>query len=72
MFSARFARETAERSVKSTAQALVLVFAADKFDALQADWRTALGAALGAFLLSVATSVASARLGPDPDSPSVV
>ncbi len=72
MFTTRFARETAERAVKSTAQALVLVFAGDKFDALQADWRTTIGAALGALLLSVATSIGSARIGPDPDSPSVV
>ena len=63
--------DTAERAVKSTAQAALLCLGAGQVDALTADWQTVVGFALGGGVLSVLTSLASLKIGPE-DSPSVV
>jgi hypothetical protein len=70
--TSRFVRETIERAVKSGAQAAVLVIGADRLDAFSTDWGTVAGFAVGGFVLSVLTSLASKPLGPDDGSPSVV
>jgi hypothetical protein len=68
----RFVRETLERALKSAAQAAILVIGADRLDAFSTDWTTVAGFAVGGFVLSVLTSLASKPLGPDDGSPSVV
>lgn len=73
MRTTKFWAATAERAVKSAAQALILLWGGDvAFDAWTADWATAGGIASGAAVLSVLTSLASARLLGDPDSPSLI
>ena len=72
MFSKRFIREAIERAVKTAAQSAILVIGANQIDALSADWANVAGFALGGFVLSVLTSLASKPLGPDTGSPSVV
>lgn len=67
----KFAKETIERAVKSAGQAVVLVLGAGQVQALTVDWQTVGGFALGAIVLSVATSAASFGFGPA-DSASVV
>lgn len=53
-----------DRAVKSFAQQLVLLWGADQgLDILAVDWRSALGLAGGAAVLSVLTSLASAPVG---------
>jgi hypothetical protein len=42
------------------------------FDAFVADWQTLVGVSLGAAVLSYATSIVSANIGPKKDSPSLV
>ena len=68
----RFILETVERAVKSAAQAALLVIGADQLDALSADWGNVASFAVGGFVLSVLTSVASKPFGVDDGSPSVV
>lgn len=73
MFSKLFWRETADRAVKSFAQALLLLWTADAgFNVLHVDVPAALGAAGGAAVLSVLTSLVSAKVGSTPDSPQVL
>jgi hypothetical protein len=58
--------------VKSTAQALILLWAADGgFNVLEVDYGVAFGLAGGAAVLSLLTSVASSAIG-DTSSPSLV
>lgn len=71
MFTKRFWRETAERAVKSAAQALLGMWALDGFNVLQADWPLAAGVAGGGAVLSVLTSLVTSGIGPK-DSPSAV
>jgi hypothetical protein len=72
MFRKTFWRETAERAAKSAAQALLGLWVLDGgFNALNADWKLALGIAAGAALLSALTSLVSAPFGKD-NSPSLV
>jgi hypothetical protein len=72
MFSKTFLRETAERAVKSAAQALLGLWALDAgFNVVNADFGMALGIAGGAAVLSVLTSVVSAPFGKG-GSPSLV
>lgn len=67
-----FWAETAERAVKSAAQALLLLWAGDSaFDLLDADPRIAGGIAAGAAVLSVLTSIASTSIG-DSRSPAAL
>ena len=70
--SARFIKETIERAVKTAAQSAILVIGADQLDALSADWGNVASFAIGGFVLSVLTSLASKPLGDDDGSPSVV
>lgn len=73
MFTGKFWKATAERAVKSAAQALLLYWGGDTvFNAWQADWPAAGGIASGAVVLSVLTSLVSARVSGEPDSPSLV
>lgn len=54
-----------ERAVKSFAQALLLLWVSDAgFDIFSVNYQEAFGFALGAFVLSLLTSVASSSLGP--------
>lgn len=63
IFTLAFWKAAAERAIKSAAQGLILGgVGVAKFDALHADWETLGGAALGAALLSVLTSVVSDAL----------
>ena len=68
---------TAERAVKTLAQALLAALTVGQaagavgVDVLSVDWATAASLAVGAALLSVLTSVASGPVGPA-DSPSLV
>lgn len=52
-----------ERASKSAAQAALLVLGADQINALSADWELVGGFALGGFVLSVLTSVATSGFG---------
>jgi Putative lactococcus lactis phage r1t holin len=72
MFTVTFWKQTAERAIKSAAQALLGLWVGDQaFDAWNADWKKAAGVILGAVVLSVLTSLASAGYGRT-DSPSLV
>ena len=68
----RFVRETLERAVKTAAQSALLLIGADQVNALAVDWPQVGAFALGGFVLSVLTSIASRPLGGDDGSPSVV
>lgn len=77
MMTARFWAQTAERAIKTAAQAAVAAFAitdpnAIGFDVLAADWTAVASLAAGGALLSVLTSIISAPLGSEPGSPSLV
>ena len=63
MFRRAFWQAAAERAAKTAAQSALLVIGADQLNALQADWENVAGFALGGFVLSLLTSVASARVG---------
>jgi hypothetical protein len=53
-----------DRAVKSFAQQLLLLWGADQgLDVLTVDWKSALGLAVGAAVLSVLTSLASSPVG---------
>jgi len=52
-----------ERAIKSAAQAAALVFGAGQVDAMNVSWADVGGFALGGFVLSVLTSLASSPLG---------
>lgn len=72
MWTVKFWKAAAERSVKSTAQALILLWAADGgFNVLDVDYGLAFGLAGGAAVLSLLTSVVSSAVG-DSTSPSLV
>ena len=62
MFTLAFWKATAERAVKTFAQALVAVLAG-VYGLTDVDWATSLSAAGLATLLSVLTSIASSQLG---------
>jgi hypothetical protein len=70
--SKRFVTESLERAVKTAAQSAVLLIGADQFNALQVDWGQVGAFALGGFVLSLLTSLASKPIGSDDGSPSVV
>lgn len=72
MWTSNFWKATAERALKSAAQAIIGLMVGDTvFDIWQADYKKALGVAVGAAVLSVLTSVVSAPVGSDKDSPSL-
>ena len=62
MFTKVFWKDAVERSVKTMAQTLLTLWLTSEavFNILTVDWVQALGVALGAAVLSVLTSVASA------------
>lgn len=61
----KYLTATAERATKSAAQAALLVIGADQLNALHANWVDVGGFALGGFVLSVLTSIASSGFGGD-------
>ncbi|GAB3598599.1 hypothetical protein GCM10027586_00630 [Kineococcus gypseus] len=61
--TARFWEAAAERAVKTSAQAALLVLGADQVNALDASWSDVGGFALGGLVLSLLTSLASLGLG---------
>jgi hypothetical protein len=69
LWTKRFWQAVAERAVKTAAQSAVLVIGADQFNVINVDWLEVAGFAGGGAVLSVLTSVASARLS-DGDGPS--
>jgi hypothetical protein len=72
VFTVIFWKQTAERAIKSAAQALLgLWIGAEAFNAWDIDWKKAGGVALGAVILSVLTSLASVGVS-QKDSPSLV
>ncbi len=72
MFTVTFWKQTAERAIKSAAQALLGLWVGDTaFNAWNADWKKAAGVALGGAVLSVLTSLASASVGRS-GSPSLI
>jgi hypothetical protein len=70
--SKRFLLEATERAVKTAAQSALLLLGADQLNALSVDWSNVAGFALGGFVLSLLTSLASKPLGSDDGSPSIV
>ena len=60
----------AERSVKTIAQTAIALLGAGALNVLTVDWQQVLGVSLGAGLLSVLTSIASAQVSGG--SPSLV
>jgi hypothetical protein len=73
IWTSKFWKETAERAIKSFCQALIVMWSSDvAFDFLEVDWQKTLGVAAGMAVLSVLTSIVSASVGPDKDSPSLV
>lgn len=72
MWTVSFWKQSAERALKSAAQALLLLWAGDGlFNIVDADWKVAGGAVLGAAVLSLLTSILSSGVGPS-DGPSLV
>ena len=64
MWNIEFWFDTAERAFKTAAQAIILGLAlGEGFNAFAVDWQLGAGFALGGFVLSVLTSVASSRVG---------
>ena len=71
MFTLVFWQATAERAVKSFAQALAAMLGTGGVGLLDVAWWTSLSVAGMTALLSVLTSLSSVKVGPS-DSPSVV
>jgi len=71
MFTSRFWRAAAERAIKTAAQSAVVLLGADYVDILSVDWSEVGVLAAGSALLSILTSLASARVN-DSDDPSLV
>lgn len=70
MFEVGFVKSMAERSVKTIAQTAIALLGAGALNVLTVDWQQVLGVSLGAGLLSVLTSIASAQVSGG--SPSLV
>lgn len=58
MWTLAFWKATAERAISTAAQSAILVFGADQVNALDADWKTVAGFALGGAVLSALKSLA--------------
>lgn len=71
MWTTQFWRETAERAIKSAAQAVVGIWTLDGFNIVNADFGLAAGVAGGAAALSVLTSILTSGVG-EANSPSAV
>ena len=72
MNTAIFWKRAAERSVKTFAQTFISVVGVSAFDVLHFAWTSSLSVSAGAALLSVLTSVVSAPVTGDSESPSLV
>ncbi|MPZ14295.1 MAG: hypothetical protein GEU73_07700 [Chloroflexi bacterium] len=70
LFTKRFLLDALERSIKTAAQAAVAVIGGDLINAFDLAYLDMAGIALGAALVSVLTSIASAQVGDD--SPSLL
>ena len=71
MWTVGFWKQTAERAVKTAAQAGAAFFVVGSTGVADVDWATVGGVAGAAAVASVLTSLASAPFG-QPDSPSLV
>lgn len=72
MFTTQFWKQAGERAVKSAAQAILGLAVLDGgFNALEFDWPTAGGFALGGAVLSILSSLVTSGIG-QPGSPSAV
>lgn len=71
LVSVSFWKLAAERAVKTFAQTAVALIGAEAFDIIAFDWAALGSVAAGAAVVSVLTSVASARIGEEGD-PSLV
>jgi hypothetical protein len=71
VFTKLFWLATGERSLKSAAQALLLLWGGDAFNLFSVDVVDAAGIAVGAAALSVLTSLVSASVGSS-DDPSLL
>lgn len=71
MFTVGFWRDVLERAVKTAAQFALVGGLADVTDVLVLEWQQVAAAAGAGFVVSVATSLASAPFGPH-GSPSLV
>jgi hypothetical protein len=72
MFTKKFWIEASERALKTFAQFILVLGAAGTLNVFATDWETNIGLALGGAILSYATSIVSAGIGPKKDSPSLV
>jgi hypothetical protein len=72
MFTKKFWLEASERAIKTFAQFILVLGTAGTLNVFAVDWKTNLGLALGGALLSYATSIVSANIGPKKDDPSLV
>lgn len=72
MFTVKFWKEATERALKTFAQFILVLGAAGTFNVFEVDWATNLGLALGGALVSYATSIVSANIGPKKDDPSLI
>lgn len=66
MFDQRFWIATAERAIKTFAQALIALIGTQMVNIVSLDWPQMLGASATAALVSVLTSIVSANFGPNP------
>lgn len=71
MWSKQFWKDTAERAIRTFAQALIAILGAGAVNILAVDWGQALSVAAGAALISVLTSIAASGFG-DKGTPSLV
>jgi hypothetical protein len=63
MWAVGFWKDSAERAIKTVAQALVALIAADTINVLAVDVGQLVGVSLGAGIVSLLTSIASANYG---------
>lgn len=71
MWTAGFWKQTAERAIKTAAQAALAFFIVGQTVLTELDWGVVAGGTAVAAIASVLTSLASAPFGPE-DSPSLV
>lgn len=66
MWSKAFWMDATERAVKTFAQVILALGVAGALDAFEVDWMKVLGVALGAVILSFASSIVSAEIRKTP------
>jgi hypothetical protein len=72
MWTPTFWKKTAERAIKTAAQAALAFFVVGQTMFHELDWTAVAGGTAVAAIASVLTSLASAPFGDDPESPSLV